>query len=138
VETIIRGNTAEAAVLKACAIAGLPVYLPFGGGSPVDLVVLTPSGGPVRVQVKCGRVRGGCVAFNTHATDHGSGPLHYRGRVDVLAAYARELDQVYVVPVDDCPTRMASLRLTPARNNQRKRVRMAEDYAFGRWVASLD
>jgi hypothetical protein len=137
VETIIRGNAAEAGVLQACVRAGLPVYLPFGGGSPVDLVVLTPSGVPVRVQVKCGRIRGACVAFNMHGTDHGRGPIDYRGRADVIAAYAGEINRVFVIAVDDAPTRMVSLRLAPARNNQRKRVRMADDYAFERWVESL-
>jgi hypothetical protein len=137
VDTIVRGNAAEAGVLHACVTAGLPVYLPFGGGSPVDLVVLTPGGSPIRVQVKCGRLREGRVEFNVCATDHGRGREHYRGRADVIAAHVAELDQVFVIPVDDCPHYMVSLRLEPARNNQRKRVRMAEDHTFERWVASL-
>ena len=114
------------------------MYLPFGGGSPVDLVVLTPDGRPIRVQVKAARVRSGCVEFNVCGTDHGRGRNHYRGRADVIAAFSEELNRAFVIPVDDCPNYVALLRLTPARNNQRKRVRMAEDYAFERWVASLD
>jgi hypothetical protein len=136
-DTIARGNAAEAAVLRELTLAGFDVFLPFGGGTPFDLIAVLPDGALARIQVKSGRVRGECVLFNTAGTDHGRGRIDYRGRADLLAVYVAELDRVFVTAVEDCPSFVASLRLKPTRNNQRRRVRLAEDYLFGAWVESL-
>jgi PD-(D/E)XK endonuclease len=138
VDTIRRGNAAEAAVLHRLIHAEIPVYLPFGGGSPVDLLALVPPDGRVvRMQVKSGRVREGCIRFNTCSTDHGAGRQNYEGRADVIAVYVHQSDSVYVVPVTDCPSYQAMLRVVPPRNNQRQRIRFADDYSFENWVRSL-
>jgi hypothetical protein len=136
VDTIARGNAAEGAVLHACINAGVGVLIPFGSGASFDLGAVVPGGAILRIQVKSGRVRNGTVLFNTASTDHGHGRLDYRGRADVLAVYVAALGRVFMVPVDDCPAYVCSLRLDPPRNNQRRRVRFAEDYAFERWVES--
>jgi hypothetical protein len=135
--TIVRGNAAEAAVLKALVGAGIQALVPFGGGFPFDLGAATDAGELVRLQVKSGRVVNGCVEFNCHSTDHGRGQLDYRGRADLIAVYVETLDRVFVVPVDDCPSSKGYLRLAAARNNQRRRVRYADDYAFESWAASF-
>jgi hypothetical protein len=136
VNTIARRDAAEAAVLQAFAGAGVSVLIPFGGGLSFDLGAVMPDGAVLRVQVKCGRVRNRCVVFNAASTDHGRGPLDYRGRADVLAVYVAALSRVLVVPVDDCPVYTGFLRLDPPRNNQRRGVRFADDYAFERWLES--
>ena len=94
--TIVKGNTAEAAVLKAFVTVGMPVLMPFGGGSPYDLGVELPDGGLARVQVKTGRVRNGCIKFNSCGTDHGRGQQSYDGRADLFAVYVEQLDRVFV------------------------------------------
>ena len=48
----------------------------------------------------------------------------------MLAVYVADLSRVFVVPVDDCPSIRASFELDPPRNNQRRGVRFADDYAF--------
>jgi PD-(D/E)XK endonuclease len=136
VNTIARGNAAEAAVLQAFAGAGISVLIPFGGGLPFDLGAVMPGGAILRVQVKCGRVRNRCVMFNTASTDHGRGRLDYRGRADVLAVHVASLSRVFMVPVDDIPFYVGSLRLDLPRNNQRRGVRFAEDHTFERWLKS--
>lgn len=137
-DTISRGNTAEAAVLHALVRAHIPVMVPFGGGWCFDLAAEQPSDGRVlRIQVKCGRVRGACVLFNTCSTDHGNGRQHYRGRVDLLAVHVAALDRVFMVPAGECPSFVGSLRLAPPLNNQRARVRMAEEYDFQRWAEAV-
>jgi hypothetical protein len=138
VNTIARGNAAEAAVLQAFAGAGVTVLIPFGSGLSFDLGAGMPDGAVLRVQVKCGRVRNRCVVFNSASTDHGHGRLDYRGRADVLAVYVAALSRVFVVPVDDCPVCTGLLRLDPPRNNQRRGVRFADDYAFDRWLESYN
>jgi PD-(D/E)XK endonuclease len=135
-DTIARGNAAEAAVLHAFVAAGVGVLVPFGGGLPFDLGAVMPDGAFLRVQVKCGRVRNGGVLFNAASTDHGRGRLDYRGRADVLAVYVATISRVFVMPVDDCPTFVGFLRLDPPLNNQRRGVRFAEDHTFERWLES--
>jgi PD-(D/E)XK endonuclease len=135
--TVLQGNAAEAAVLQAFAGAGFYVLVPFGGGLPFDLGVVMPGGEFLRIQVKTGRVRRRCVEFNSASTDHGRGQQHYRGRADLIAVHVPTLDQVFVLPVDDCPISRGCLRLEPARNNQQRGVRRADEYSFEAWVASV-
>jgi hypothetical protein len=47
VQTIHRGNAAEAAVLAALLAADIPALIPFGQGLPFDLAaVIPPSASP--------------------------------------------------------------------------------------------
>jgi hypothetical protein len=136
VSTILRGNAAEAAVLNAPVMADLLVLVPWGEGSPYDLMV--DSGREViKVQVKCGRIRDDCIAFNTCGTDHGRGRQDYIGKADVFGVHAPQLDRVYVVPVEECARYVARLRLVPSCNNQQRGVRYAGDYAIEDWARSL-
>jgi hypothetical protein len=135
--TVVAGNAAEAAVLHALSAAGLSVLLPFGSGLPFDLASVLPNGQIVRIQVKAGRVRRGCVEFNSASTDHGQGQRHYRGRADLIAVSVPALGRIFMVPVADCPISRGCLRLEATRNNQQRRVRLAESYSFEAWAVSL-
>ena len=55
-------------------------------------------------------------------------PRDYRGEVDVFGVYSPQLDEVFIVPVNDVATRLCSLRLAPPRNNQAVGIRWAEPY----------
>ncbi len=136
-DTITRGNAAEAAVIHALVGSGLQVLMPFGDGSPFDLAAVLPDDQIVRIQVKTGWVRNGCVEFKTASTDHGHGARHYRGRADLIVVYAPERDQIFVLSVNQCPTLRGFLRLKPPANSQRSGVRMASDFVFERWRLSL-
>lgn len=124
-------------MLHAFVEAGLLVHLPFGGSGPYDLVVDVPGGALVRVQIKAGRVRNGCVVFNSCSTDHGRGRRDYVGRADVFAVQAPTRDGIYVLDVALATTRATTLRLNPTRNAQRRRVRLAADHTLGRWLAAV-
>ena len=52
--TMSRGNAAEAAVLGGFVDAGWVAFVPFGDGSPFDLLALAPDGSIIRIQVKSG------------------------------------------------------------------------------------
>jgi len=136
-DTISRGNAAEGAILHALVEAGLGVLVPFGNGLPFDLAAVAPDGEIVRIQVKSGRVRDGCIRFNSCSTDHGRGRLDYRGRADLIAVHVRALSRVFMVPVNECPSYVGWLRLRDPRNNQRQGVRFAEDYSFESWTDTL-
>jgi len=123
------GQRAELAVATALRLAGKRVYLPFfAADSRVDLV-FEDEGGFHRAQVKTSVVRGGVVSFRTCSFTNKI-YRDYRGEVDVIAVYSPELDQVFLVPVDEAPARGGHLRLKPTRNKQSTGVRWAEDYVL--------
>ena len=61
--------------------------------------------------------------------EFGMGPGEFAA--NNIAVYSPELDQVFLVPVDEAPARGGHLRLTPTRNGQAKGVRWARDYVLG-------
>jgi len=130
-----RGVAGEAAVLNAFVARGYDVLVPFGGGQPYDLVVAL-EGGFLRVQCKTAWPSRGCLLFNGYATDHGHGQRSYRGRADIFGVYFPPDGSVYLVPVAEI-TNEGRLRLEPARNGQRARIRLAKDYAIDRWTPDM-
>lgn len=129
-----KGNTAEAAVLSAFVGRDLGVLVPFGEGQPYDLVVHLPSNGFLRIQCKTARPSDGCLEFNSRTTDHGRGRLLYLGLADMFGVYFAPTESVYLVPVSEVSTFFVRLRFEPARNNQRRGVRLAADYEIDRWT----
>jgi hypothetical protein len=102
----------------------------FGAHSRVDLVFQDESGFH-RVQCKTSRlVEGSAVLFRTSSnTNHK--PKDYRGEVDLFGVYSPQLEQVFLVPVNDVPPRYGTLRIDPPLNCQEKGVRWARDYVLG-------
>ena len=133
-QTAARGNAAEAAVLSALVRRGYNVLVPFGGGHSYDLVV-EARGRFIRVQCKAGWPSRACILFNPYGTDHGNGATSYDGRADVFGVFFPPTEGVYLVPLTAVAKSQGRLRLEPARNNQRKRIRLAADYAIERWTA---
>lgn len=133
-KTVARGISGEAAVLSGFVTAGFTVLLPFGEGQPYDLVV-DVHGVFVRVQCKTAWPEAGCLLFNAYGTDHGRGQTSYVGRADLFGVYFPVSAGVYLVPVADVRS-AGRLRLEPARNNQKRGVRLAEQYEIGRWSAA--
>jgi hypothetical protein len=128
-----RGNAAEAAILAALVRRGYEVLLPFGSGQPYDLVV-DLQGPFLRVQCKRAWRRGGCMIFNARSTDHGRGPGSYVRLADVFGVYLPPSHAVYLIPIDAVAPFEGRLRLEPTLNNQRKRIRLAEDFEIDRWT----
>jgi hypothetical protein len=132
-KTATRGNVGEAAVLSGLVELGLPVLVPFGDGHPFDLAVHLLETRFVRVQCKTAWRRGGCLVFNSLATDHGAGPQSYVGLADLFGVYFPPTRAVYLVPLDGVARTEGRLRLEPTRNNQSSGIRYAADYEIGRW-----
>jgi hypothetical protein len=133
-DTALKGTAAEAAVLNALVQRGLHVLTPFGQGHPYDLVLHLSGTRFLRIQCKAGRRRKGCLLFNSCTTDHGRGRLPYVGFADLFGVYDASTEAVFLVPVQDVPAFTCSLRLDPARNNQRRGTRLAADYEMDRWT----
>ena len=116
---------------------GFRVYLPFSENTRCDLVV-DDGDSLYRVQCKTGRLQTGAVRFNLCGSyAHHPHPKiitrDYGGETDYFGVYCRENGGVYLVPISDVPgTRVAALRVEPARNAQKRRIRRADPYLIGR------
>ena len=56
--------------------------------------------------------------------------------IDAIAAYSMDLDRCYFVPIERVEGRPGiALRLVPPRNNQRRRVNLAEEYELAARLA---
>ena len=112
---------------------GYAISVPFGENTRYDLVI-DDSEGLLRVQCKTGRLRNGSIFFATcstygHHVRPGQSRRSYTGQIDLFGVYCPETRGVYLVPVEDVPTRSnAALRVDPSLNGQRKRIRPANDY----------
>jgi len=120
-------------VLAALVARGFDVSIPFGGGQPYDLIVDLGGTSLLRVQCKMGWAGGGCVRFNARSTDHGHGPRSYRGLADIFGVYFPPSRSIFLVPIVAVAEFEGRLRLEPTRNNQRRGIRFAADYATDRW-----
>ena len=126
----IVGARAEFAVATGLIRAGYDVFAPvFNAHSRIDLIAFRESA-PIKVQVKTSRLAHGAVCFWTCSnTKHVR--LDYRDDADAFGVYSPALGLVYLVPVRDVPLRQATLRLEPAKNNQKAKVRWAANYLIG-------
>ena len=131
------GDRSALAIAIALQDIGHAVYLPFGENTRADFVI--DDGTRLsRVQCKTGRLRNGVVQFKTcssyaHHTNPASVARDYLGQVDHFAVYCPETSGVYLIPIEDIPLKWSGcLRVTEARNGQKRRIRYARDYEIGR------
>lgn len=120
-------------VLSALVQRGYEVSIPFGEGQPYDLLVDLGDREFLRVQCKRAWPLRGCVVFNSRSTDHGRGPQSYLGLADIFGVYFPPTSAVYLAPLDAIAACEGRLRLEPARNNQRRRIRLASEYEIDKW-----
>jgi len=131
------GSISHARVFSALVAAGKVVLVLPLHVRPYDLVI-EEEGQFFRVQCKTGRLFRGAVCFRPHrlrAARRETGwqrrVTDYRGEVDFFGGYCQETDAVYLLLIEDVhTTRVCTLRVTPAKNNQRKKVRWAKDYVL--------
>ena len=136
--TNVKGNISESAALNAFTKAGFVVSVPFGNGAPYDLIVDTGKR-LLKVQVKTGRLRGGCVLFPAQRVNgrHGTKRHEYgEGEIDLFAVYCLENETVYLVPTLGALTE-GRLRVSSTKNNQRQNVRWANNFEFETFLKNL-
>jgi hypothetical protein len=122
--------------MAALRQAGYAISVPFGENKRYDLVI-DDGVRLARVQCKTGRLRAGAVMFNTastylHHPHPGVSRRAYQGEIEFFGVYCAATRGVYLVPIDHVQTRTsAMLRIEPARNGQKKGVRLASNYQIG-------
>jgi hypothetical protein len=124
------GQRSEAIILAELVKRGFTVLSPFGVNHRYDLVIEN-QGRFVRAQCKTGRLREGVVLFATRSTRANTRTVHargYKGEADLFLVYCPDTETVYSIPVADAAATAGSLRVSPARNGQAKKVRYACEY----------
>jgi hypothetical protein len=129
-----KGDTAELAVALDLRKRGYLVSFPYGEDSDYDLVV-DRDGVLERVQVKYTSSDGQVILVRCRSYSLTKGKIkstkyYTAATVDWIAVFDATTDRCYYVPAVLLGSGMnvLSLRLTPARNNQRLGVRMAADF----------
>jgi hypothetical protein len=134
------GDRTTLALMLALRDAGYAVSVPFGENTRYDLIA-DDGQRLLRVQCKTGRLHQGGVVFrpsSSYAHHSRPGPIRrrYEGEIDCFGVYCVDNGGVYLVPIEEIATTwMATLRVDPSRNGQRKRVRAAGDFQIGKIAA---
>jgi hypothetical protein len=127
-----KGAIAEAAIALTTVKLGIDVYKPLVDGGRYDLIFDVESR-LVRVQCKWATHRGSVIVvpcYSARRTRDGlSRRLYTADEIDAYAAYCRDLDTSYFLPIEQFAGRTyIQLRLDPTRNNQRGRINWANDF----------
>ena len=138
-----KGDMAELMVAADLVKRGYRIALPFGEDNDFDLLFWRPPARELeRVQVKYTESDGSVVTVRTRSHSLTKGKVRATKRytkdmIDWLAVYDATTDRCYYVPATEFGDGMSMLhlRLTPALNNQRLRVRLAEAYTAPEIVA---
>lgn len=128
-----KGDRSTLAIMLALTEAGYAVLVPFGENTRYDLVI-DDGVSLKRVQCKTGRLREGGIRFAACSSyAHHPNPRmvvrDYLDQIDYFGVYCPETHGAYLVPVQEAQVRRAgTLRVAPARNGQRRKIRFAADY----------
>ncbi|MDX1745409.1 MAG: group I intron-associated PD-(D/E)XK endonuclease [Halobacteriales archaeon] len=130
-----KGDLTEAIVIAELKRRSIPVSLPFGDNERYDLVIETPTGNLLRVQVKTGWVTDGKFEFHArsqHTNSTGNTYKTYDGDIDFFTVYCHELATLYLIQEDEFGSSI-SLRVEEPECRNR-RINWADDFEFdARW-----
>ena len=123
------GDIAESALIAALVRNGYEVSIPFGENHRYDLI-MDIEGVLLRVQIKSGRLRNGVIWFSTCSSHRhrGGSSRSYRGEIDYFGVYCADTGGAYLIPCTEAPTATGSLRISPTKQGQSKKVRWAYKY----------
>ena len=136
-----KGSIAEAAITAEAVKSGVQVLKPLIEGSRYDLAFEIGERF-LRIQCKWANRKGNVIAAHIgtcRLTPGGYVRTTYApDEIDAIALYCAELDECYLVPVDDVRGQgYLHLRLAPAANNQEAAIRYAATYEFRGAIAQL-
>ena len=131
-----KGAIAEAYITATALDLGINVLRPLAEGGRYDLILDFGGGRLERVQCKWGRLSGDVIVARTGTCRHT--PRGYvRGtytedEVDAVAIWCAAIRRCFYLPISMVAGKFdVHLRLSPAKNNQRVGVTMADDHELG-------
>jgi hypothetical protein len=129
-----KGLLAEHAVIQRAIMLGVGVARPLDD-ERYDLILdFRPM--LVRVQCKWAVRERDAVVVRCYTARRGPDGIvvkrYSASEVDALAAYCAEIDRCFLLPIDRFGDRRhVYLRLGPSKNNQQRRINLADRYEFG-------
>lgn len=109
---------------------GWSVFLPYGEDSSVDLLIYKNKEFK-KVQVKATKPKNGALICSLRSSNNWQVKKYSKEEVDLFAFYDYENKKGYLVPIEELERiNLFSLRLKKPKNNQLKRIRMAEKYQY--------
>jgi PD-(D/E)XK endonuclease len=131
-----KGDLAELRVAADLRARGYKVAFPYGEDWDYDLILCRDDGSLERVQVKYARSDGRVIIVRPQSQSLTNGKvratkMYTAAIIDWLAVWDARVDRCFYVPAAELGNGMfmLSLRLAPCRNNQVRRVRVADRYA---------
>ena len=103
------------------------VLLPFGENNRYDLVA-EKDGKFIRIQAKYVTPTKGLLDINCKSSNNWSILRYTPKEIDFIAAYDSVSHKIYFIPVSKLNISRLQLRVEPAKNNQRKRIKYAKDF----------
>lgn len=126
-----KGDATEAAVIAELKQRNVPVSIPFGDNERYDIIIETPEGRPVRIQIKTAHYRDGILeirGLSQHTNSEGNQYKRYRGDVDYFIGYNNELENIYLLSEEMVRSRI-SLRVDEPEQIHGN-INWAEEYEF--------
>lgn len=130
------GDQSESKVLSMFLDRGYSVLIPFGDNKRYDLVV-EDRGKFIRIQIKTGSYRNGCVISKLYSTYKLKGKivrrLYTREEIDYVIIYSPDLNKFYLINVREINVGEITLRVKTSKNSkgvQKKKINFAEDFEF--------
>lgn len=129
------GDYSQLMVIAEFIKHGIPVCQPYGDNERYDIVIELPVGFK-KVQIKTARIYREVVVFKTSSSEshRGNGCKSYKGEIDFFATYCPELNQCYLIPIEEATSTEMRLRITPTKNSQTKGVRWAKDFLLSEYI----
>ncbi|MAG26116.1 hypothetical protein CMI47_11155 [Candidatus Pacearchaeota archaeon] len=128
-----KGDISVANILASILEYDIPVCVPWGDCQPYDLIV-DMNGELLKIQCKTGRLSQECLRFPVHSITTKNGkPIHRsykKCEVDFFMIYFPDNGKVYCIPHRQVGKDSVFLRLHKPKNNQQKKVKMAQDFEF--------
>lgn len=122
-----KGNIGEMAVAKDLMQQGYSVFTELGDSCRTDLIAIVDNK-PIKIQVKAGIEKGGCIGISTFkAGKAGYSYTYTSDDCDVFAVYNLNRDIVSYVGWDYIKENSNGgfgIRYTPPKNNQMNKVHM--------------
>jgi PD-(D/E)XK nuclease superfamily protein len=130
-----KGDLAEVMIAADLIRRGYRIAIPYGEDWNFDLILCRDEQRLERVQCKYTRSDGLVVTVRTRSQSLTNGRVKAIKRynatmIEWLAVYDATTDRCYYIPAAELGDgmHMMHLRLVAARNNQRRRVRLASNY----------
>jgi len=129
-----KGDLGLAMVVADMCAAGISVYLPMSEHQPADLVAMNEEGRMVAVQVKYRKVSAnGSIKLHFRSAYSDGKGYHEkavdRSQFDCYAVYCPDNRKIYYIRNEEISSSTAiMLRVTPAKNGQKKGVIIASRF----------